>query len=452
LLCLFLWFFTPLDNATHPRLSFLCSLHLCTSHRLDMGFEPQIRQIIDQLPHSDEDRQTLFFTATWPREVQQLAREFLKDPVQVNIGNQDSLNANKDIKQNIISTKGFLKNDALLDLLEQKINPSANPKSLPKTIIFTATKSSCDELAMELRRTGYSAAALHGDKTQAMRDDAMRAFRNNRVSILIATDIAARGLDVKDIENVINYDFPNNTEDYVHRIGRTARGGATGTSYTFLTNKDLDNRRNMSDLVGVLKRCEQEVPEMLEGFAKGNSRYSEQRTTAFGGGRGGPRGGGGGGKFGRGGGDRGGDRFGDRYGPIGGGRSERSERPERAERGDRFGGGGGGDRAERGDRFGGGSDRFGGDRPRSNFGGDRYGGDKPRSSRDGGFRAPRFAEQGDDEFALSGGSFTKRVPSSFSAPSAPSTSSSSGFGFRTDEFAELEELRRSHSARKAGPF
>eukprot|EP01032_Pedospumella_encystans_P026370 gene26370-29792_t len=99
---------------------------------LDMGFEPQIRQIIDQLPQAEHGRQTLFFTATWPREVQQLAREFLTNPVQVNIGNQDSLNANKDIKQIIMPVKGFQKIDALLDLLEQTINPTQNPKSLPR--------------------------------------------------------------------------------------------------------------------------------------------------------------------------------------------------------------------------------------------------------------------------------------------------------------------------------
>lgn len=229
-----------------------------------MGFEPQIRQIIDQLPYAKEGRQTLFFTATWPREVQQLAREFLTNPVQVNIGNQDSLNANKDIKQVIMPVKSSQKIDALLDLLEQRINPTQNPKSLPRSIIFTSTKAMADELAVELRQCGYTAVALHGDKTQQLRDDAMRSFRTGRVSVLIATDIAARGLDVKDIENVINFDFPNNTEDYVHRIGRTARAGAMGTAFTFLTNKDLLNRRNMSDLVGVLKRCEQEVPEELE--------------------------------------------------------------------------------------------------------------------------------------------------------------------------------------------
>jgi ATP-dependent RNA helicase DDX5/DBP2 len=160
--------------------------------------------------------------------------------------------------------KGFHKIDTLLDLLEQKINLTENPKAIPKTIIFSSTKSNCDELQMELRRAGYSAGALHGDKSQNDRDNIMHAFRSGRVSILIATDIAARGLDVKDISHVINYDFPNNTEDYVHRIGRTGRAGATGTSYTFLSPKDLDNRRNMSDLVGVLQRCEQDVPDFMQ--------------------------------------------------------------------------------------------------------------------------------------------------------------------------------------------
>lgn len=162
-----------------------------------MGFEPQIRQIIDQLPTAAHGRQTLFFTATWPKEVQSLAAEFLTNPIQINIGNQDTLNANKDIKQHIMQVKGYMKNDALLDLLEQKINFTGNPRSIPKTIIFCSTKASCDDLQAELRQAGYNAAALHGDKSQAMRDDAMNSFRRGRVNVLIATDIAARGLDVK---------------------------------------------------------------------------------------------------------------------------------------------------------------------------------------------------------------------------------------------------------------
>lgn len=188
-----------------------------------MGFEPQIRRIIDQLPTAAEGRQTLFFTATWPKEVQSLAAEFLTNPIQVcvfiakhltftkfiflffylkkklqiNIGDQDTLNANKDIKQHIMVVKGYMKNDALLDLLEQKINFTNNPRSIPKTIIFAATKATCDDLQADLRRAGYNAAALHGDKSQAIRDETMGAFRRGKVNVLIATDIAARGLDVK---------------------------------------------------------------------------------------------------------------------------------------------------------------------------------------------------------------------------------------------------------------
>ena len=246
-----------------------------------MGFEPQIRQIIDQLPNKVQGRQTLFFTATWPKEVQALAAEFLTDPVQVNIGGEDTLNANKDITQNVMIVKEFLKQDALLDLLEQRINPSDNPRALPKTIIFASTKATCDDLQLELRKAGYNAAALHGDKSQAARDDVMNSFRRGRINVLIATDIAARGLDVKDIEHVINYSFPNCTEDYVHRIGRTGRAGAVGTAYTFLNQKDMDNRRNMSDLVGVLTRCEQVVPPALEVFRRGGSKHSMDRNVSF---------------------------------------------------------------------------------------------------------------------------------------------------------------------------
>jgi ATP-dependent RNA helicase DDX5/DBP2 len=162
-----------------------------------MGFEPQIREIIQQLPTAAQGRQSLFFTATWPKEVQHLASQLLTDPVQIYIGDQETLNANKDIKQNVMIVKEFLKRDALLDLLEQKINPSDNPRALPKTLVFASTKATCDDLQQELRKAGYNAAALHGDKSQASRDDVMNGFRRGKINILIATDIAARGLDVK---------------------------------------------------------------------------------------------------------------------------------------------------------------------------------------------------------------------------------------------------------------
>lgn len=164
-----------------------------------MGFEPQIRQVIDQLPRAQEGRQTLFFTATWPREVQSLARQFLNDPVHVSIGQQDALNANKDIRQHVMVVKAFHKRDALFDILEQRILPSpdSNPTTLPKTLIFVKSKDSADDLCGELRHAGYRAGVLHGGKSQAVRDDVMHNFRSGRINVLLATDIAARGLDVK---------------------------------------------------------------------------------------------------------------------------------------------------------------------------------------------------------------------------------------------------------------
>jgi ATP-dependent RNA helicase DDX5/DBP2 len=163
-----------------------------------MGFEPQIRGIVDMLPGAAAQRQTLFFTATWPREVKNLAAEFLHDPVQLNIGSDTTLNANKAITQNVSVVQEFAKEEELLRLLAE-INggPDENPARIPKTIIFVQRKSTCDDLEYVLREAGYHAGALHGDKAQAKRDHVMDRFRSGRISILIATDIAARGLDVK---------------------------------------------------------------------------------------------------------------------------------------------------------------------------------------------------------------------------------------------------------------
>lgn len=181
-----------------------------------MGFEPQIRGIIDQIPK--ESRQTLMFTATWPKEVQSLAADFLINPVQINIGDQNTLNANKDITQHIMIMKEFEKFEKLMDLMKTIASESDSKRNIAKTIIFVGRKYSCDDLVIELRREGYTSETLHGDKSQALRDEAMAAFRAGRVRILVATDIAARGLDVKDIQHVINFDFPDKgVEDYVHR-------------------------------------------------------------------------------------------------------------------------------------------------------------------------------------------------------------------------------------------
>jgi len=257
---------------------------------LDMGFEPQIRTIIDELP---AERQSLFFTATWPKEVQGLASDFLTNPVHIAVGDSNNLNANKAIKQVVTVCSERDKDDELDRVLDQ-INPSQDPAQVPKTIIFMNRKHKCDDLADSLRHRGYAVDTLHGDKSQNLRTIAMQRFRTGRLRLLVATDVAARGLDVKDISAVINYDFPmggNGVEDYVHRIGRTARGENTGEAFTFFTRADSERAR---ELAGVLQRSEQEVPPALASMMQRGGSSGGGRG-GYGGGRGGGGGGGGGG-------------------------------------------------------------------------------------------------------------------------------------------------------------
>ena len=229
---------------------------------LDMGFEPQIRSIVEQLP---EDRQSLFFTATWPKEVQGLAADFLKNPVRVNVGESDQLNANTAITQKVKVVNEFDRPSELVSLLEDIRGGADKPPSdLPKTLIFVSRKSSCEDIKNDLYELGYRADALHGDMSQEKRSRCLDYFRAGRVRVLVATDVASRGIDVRDIEHVVNYDFPSDgVESYVHRIGRTGRAGATGTSHTFFTKSDASSAEK---LVGVLERCGQEVPADLRAL------------------------------------------------------------------------------------------------------------------------------------------------------------------------------------------
>jgi ATP-dependent RNA helicase DDX5/DBP2 len=311
---------------------------------LDMGFEPQIRTIIAKIPIA---RQSMMFTATWPREVQALAREFLINPVEIRFGDTYSLNANKDITQ-VIKVVGESDKPETLVAVLKEINPSGKPEEVPKTIVFVSRKSSCDELANKLWNAGFSVDSLHGDRQQFQRTKVMDQFKRGQLRVLVATDVAARGLDVKDIEVVVNYDFPagtNGVEDYVHRIGRTGRAGANGKAYTFFTHGDA---KRASELIGVLKRAGQEVPDELQkydnrwGGGGGGFGGRGRGRGGYGGGRGG---GGGGGYGGRGGYDRGGYGGGGGRGGYGGG--------GRGGDGGFRGGGGGGFRGGFGGRSGG---------------------------------------------------------------------------------------------------
>jgi ATP-dependent RNA helicase DDX5/DBP2 len=178
--------------------------------RLDMGFEPQIRKIVSQIR---PDRQTLLWSATWPREVQQLARDFLVDPYQVHVGSLE-LRANEMIRQVVEVVTDYDKYPRLVNYLSQYTAGGRGgggaiiaPGEISKVIVFVETKKGCDQLTRSLRSQGYSARAIHGDKTQQERDQTLKEFREGRLPVLIATDVAARGLDIKDVQIVVNFDM-----------------------------------------------------------------------------------------------------------------------------------------------------------------------------------------------------------------------------------------------------
>ncbi|KAJ7974595.1 putative Dead box ATP-dependent RNA helicase [Quillaja saponaria] len=244
---------------------------------LDMGFEPQIRKIVKEVPAR---RQTLMFTATWPKEVRKIAADLLVNPVQVNIGNVDELVANKAITQHIEVLAPMEKHRRLEQILRSEDAGS-------KIIIFCSTKKMCDQLARNLTRQ-FGAAAIHGDKSQGERDHVLNQFRTGKSPVLVATDVAARGLDIKDIRVVVNYDFPTGVEDYVHRIGRTGRAGATGLAYTFFGDQDT---KHASDLIKVLEGANQRVPPELRDMASRGGGMNRFRRWGSSGGRDGGRGG-----------------------------------------------------------------------------------------------------------------------------------------------------------------
>lgn len=223
---------------------------------LDMGFEPQIRKIIEQIR---PDRQVLMWSATWPKEVQTLAEDFLRNYIQVNIGSLN-LSANNNITQNIKVCDESQKEAELVGLLKTLTSDSSN-----KSIIFVETKKKVEDILKIIQREGYQANSIHGDKSQNERDYVLESFRNGRTNILVATDVAARGLDVEDVKNVINYDYPNTSEDYIHRIGRTGRCEQTGTAFTFFTP---GNARQARELLAVMHEAGQTACKELHDIAK----------------------------------------------------------------------------------------------------------------------------------------------------------------------------------------
>lgn len=242
---------------------------------LDMGFEPQIRRIVEgeDMPPV-QGRQTLMFSATFPRDIQMLARDFLKDYVFLSVGRVGSTSEN--ITQKVEYVEDSDKRSILLDIL--------HTHGAGLTLIFVETKRMADSLSDFLINQAFPATSIHGDRTQRERERALEMFRNGRCPILVATAVAARGLDIPNVTHVVNYDLPTDIDDYVHRIGRTGRAGNTGLSTAFFNR---GNRGIVRDLVELLKEAHQEVPSFLENVAREGAGFGG------GGGRGGGRAGGG---------------------------------------------------------------------------------------------------------------------------------------------------------------
>ncbi|EFY92383.1 ATP-dependent RNA helicase dbp-2 [Metarhizium acridum CQMa 102] len=244
---------------------------------LDMGFEPQIRKIIEQIR---PDRQTLMYSATWPKEVRAMAADFQTDFIQVNIGSMD-LSANHRITQIVEVVSDMEKRDRMIKHLEQVMENKEN-----KILIFVGTKRVADDITRFLRQDGWPALSIHGDKQQNERDWVLDQFKTGKSPIMVATDVASRGIDVRNITHVLNYDYPNNSEDYIHRIGRTGRAGAKGTAITFFTT---DNQKQARELVNVLQEAKQKIDPRLAEMARfgggGGHRYGGWGRGRGGGGR-----------------------------------------------------------------------------------------------------------------------------------------------------------------------
>lgn len=238
---------------------------------LDMGFKPQLKQVVSQIR---PDRQTLMWSATWPKEVQYLANDFLKDYIQVNIGSDDLI-ASDDITQEFEFASRYQKEKTLFQILDRVMKGGA------RILVFSETKRMCDQLVRNLRQEGFPALAIHGDKKQQEREWVLNEFRTGKQPLMIATDVASRGIDVKDIRYVINFDFPKTIEDYVHRIGRTGRAGAKGTAITFIDQQQ--DARIAQKLISLLKKAKQNIPPELQQMDSGGGGY---RSNGGGRGRG----------------------------------------------------------------------------------------------------------------------------------------------------------------------
>jgi ATP-dependent RNA helicase RhlE len=198
---------------------------------LDMGFKPSIRRIAASLP---ADRQTLCYSATLSPEIRDVARDYLKDPVRVEIGSVLKPSPNVELQSFEVAT------DKKQELLEHLLGAEQG-----SFLVFVRTKHGADRVASRLKRAGHSATPIHGDRSQSQRNAALRSFAQGHHRVLVATDVAARGIDVADVAHVVNYDMPKEAEDFVHRVGRTGRASSRGVASTFVAPDEVSTMHKM---------------------------------------------------------------------------------------------------------------------------------------------------------------------------------------------------------------
>jgi ATP-dependent RNA helicase RhlE len=240
-----------LDHMQYPyaRLAGLEVLVLDEADRmLDMGFLPDIRRVLAKLPPLD---QKMLFSATMPPEIAALARQLLKTPAVIDVERPSAPATG--VVQSIYEVRSDLKTHLLLALLESG--------AIENALVFTRTKHRANRLADFLDRRGVACERIHGNRSQGQRTKALDGFKNGLYRVLVATDVAARGIDVEALSHVVNFDVPNLPEDYIHRVGRTARAGATGEAFTFASREEQDELRSIERRVG------KPIPRRrLEGF------------------------------------------------------------------------------------------------------------------------------------------------------------------------------------------
>lgn len=237
-----------LMNQGHLHLGRLDTFVLDEADRmLDMGFLPDLKRIISTLP---DERQSLFFSATMPNHAVTLASSLLRDPVRVEVAPQST--TVEGIKQRVLFVQQADKRQLLHHLLREA--------AVSRALVFTRTKRGADRVAKQLNHDGLRADAIHGNKSQNARTRVLSGFRNGRLHVLVATDLAARGIDVDGISHVVNYDMPHEPESYVHRIGRTGRAGATGTALSFCDSSEHSSLRAIERLLRSSIRVETDHP------------------------------------------------------------------------------------------------------------------------------------------------------------------------------------------------